>query len=232
MDAAEFDRFAEEYRQMHEQNIAITGEKPEFFHEYKIKLLSQWAREANIQAENILDFGSGVGNSTPFLRRYFPAAELVSAEVSHSSLKLAESRFPGMAKGLRMDGERIPASDDAFAITFAACVFHHIPHEEHVFWLRELYRVTRPGGMLTIFEHNPLNPLTVRAINSCPFDENAHLITATGLVESYREGGWKNPKTRYHVFFPRALAGLRALEPYLSHVPFGGQYSVNAIKTV
>src|ERR1700733_8195223 len=72
MDAAEFDRFADEYRQMHEKNIAITGEKPEFFHEYKIKLLSQWAREANIQAENILDFGSGVGNSTPFLRRYFP----------------------------------------------------------------------------------------------------------------------------------------------------------------
>jgi len=230
LDISEFDRFADEYDQMHEKNIAITGEKPEFFHEYKIRVLRQMAQARKLEPESILDFGSGIGNSTPYIRRHFPAAQLAGADVSQRSLDLAESRFPGMATGLRIEGHRIPARDDAFGITFSACVFHHIPHEEHDHWLRELRRVTRPGGMLAIFEHNPLNPLTVRAVNTCPFDENARLVRANDLLRRYLDCGWKYPRVRYHLFFPHALSGLRVLEPYLSGIPFGGQYSVTAVK--
>jgi ubiquinone/menaquinone biosynthesis C-methylase UbiE len=231
MDAAEFDRFADEYDLMHEKSIAITGEKPEFFHEYKIKVLVRLARQRNLRPESILDFGSGIGNSTPFFRRDFPAAQLASADVSQRSLDVAESRFAGMSTGLRIEDSRIPAKDDAFGIAFSACVFHHIPHEEHIGWLRELRRVTRIGGMLAIFEHNPLNPLTVRTVDRCPFDENARLIKAKEFVARCRESGWKDAKAQYHLFFPHALSGLRTLEPYLSGIPFGGQYSVTAIKS-
>jgi SAM-dependent methyltransferase len=230
LDVTEFDRFADEYDQVHERNIAVTGEKPEFFHEYKIKILGRLAQERQLRPESILDFGSGIGNSTPFLRRYFPAAQLAGADVSQRSLDVAESRFPGMATGLRIEGQSIPAKDDTFSITFSACVFHHIPHGEHVHWLRELRRVTRPGGMLAIFEHNPLNPLTVRAVNTCPFDENARLVRANDLLRRYLDCGWKYPRVRYHLFFPHALSGLRVLEPYLTGIPFGGQYSLTAVK--
>src|ERR1019366_1842931 len=125
--------------------------------------------------------------------------QLSAADVSQRSLEVAEGRFPGMAAGLRIANQRIPIEDDAFAIAFSACVFHHIPHEEHVHWLRELLRVTRVGGMLTIFEHNPLNPLTVRAVNTCPFDENARLIRAKDFVKRFRASGWKEVKAEYHV---------------------------------
>ena len=229
MDTAEFDRFADEYDQVHEKNVAVTGEKPRFFHEYKIKVLGRMVRERGIQPESILDFGSGIGSSTPFFRRYFPAARLASADVSQRSLDVAASRYPDVATGLRIEGQRIPAEDHAFDITFSACVFHHIPQDGHTLWLRELRRVTRPGGMLAIFEQNPLNPLTVRAVNTCPFDENAHLISVKELVACVRESGWQDPKVEYHLFFPHALSGLRRLEPYLSSVPFGGQYSVTAV---
>jgi len=230
MDVAEFDRFADEYDQLLERHIAASGEKPEFFHEYKIKAICGMAKERSLEPESILDFGSGIGNSTLFFQRYFPKARLAGADVSQRSLEVAEARFPGISMGLRIEDQRIPAKDDTFAMTFSACVFHHIPQEEHVYWLRELRRITRPGGMLGIFEHNPLNPLTVRVVNSCPFDENARLIRAKELVEGYHESGWKNVKVQYHVFFPHALARLRGLESYLSGVPFGGQYSVTGIK--
>jgi ubiquinone/menaquinone biosynthesis C-methylase UbiE len=230
MDAAEFDRFADEYDQMLEEHITASGEKPEFFHDYKVKALSRMAKERNLRPESILDFGAGIGNSTPFFRRYFPDARLAGADVSQRSLEVGEARFPGVSTGLRIEDQRIPAKDNSFAMTFSACVFHHIPHEKHVYWLRELLRVTRTGGMLGIFEHNPLNPLTVRVVNSCPFDENAQLIRANQLVKSYRDSGWKEIKVHYHVFFPHALAILRVLEPYLSSVPLGGQYSVTAVK--
>jgi ubiquinone/menaquinone biosynthesis C-methylase UbiE len=229
VDTAEFDRFADEYDQVHEENIAVTGEKPEFFHEYKIKELVRMAQDRSLRPDSILDFGSGIGNSTPYLHRYFPTATLAGAEVSQRSLDVAESRFPDMSTSLLIDGQRIPAKDNTFDITFSACVFHHIPHEEHLHWLRELHRVTRRGGMLAIFEHNPLNPLTVRAVNTCPFDQNARLVRAKGLVARYQESGWKDTKVNYHLFFPHVLSALRGLEPYLSGIPFGGQYSVTAI---
>jgi ubiquinone/menaquinone biosynthesis C-methylase UbiE len=231
MDAAEFDQFADEYDRMHEKSIAVTGEKPEFFHEYKINALVRLAQERNLRPDAILDFGYGIGNSTTFFRRNFPAAKLSSADVSQRSLDVAESRFAGMATSLRIEDMRIPADSDSFSIAFSACVFHHIPHEEHVQWLRELHRITRPGGMLAIFEHNPMNPLTVRSVNQCPFDENAHLIKAKEFVARCSESGWKEPKVHYHLFFPHALSGLRRFEPHLSAIPFGGQYSVTAIKS-
>jgi hypothetical protein len=76
---------------------------------------------------------------------------------------------------------------------FSACVFHHIPHGEHWGWLRELYRVVRPGGLLSVFEHNPLNPLTLHAVNTCPFDLNARLIQAGQLARQCRAAGWSSP---------------------------------------
>src|SRR6266702_359998 len=232
MDLTEFDRFADEYERAHEESVAASGEKSEYFHEYKVKVLGRIAKEHNLRPDRILDFGSGIGNSTPFLHSYFPYAQLVAADVSQRSLKIGESRFPGMATSLRIEDQRIPASDVRFAASFSACVFHHISREEPAHWLRELLRVTRSGGMLAIFEHNPLNPLTLRAVDSCPFDENASLLRAKELVESCRSSGWIDARVRYHLFFPRALAGLRGLEPYLSGVPLGAQYSVFATKPV
>ena len=81
-----------------------------------------------------------------------------------------------------------------------------------------------------MFEHNPLNPLTVRAVNTCPFDENARLIRARVFAARCREAGWGEPRVRYHIFFPRALARLRGLEPRLGRVPLGAQYSVMAVR--
>src|ERR1700722_10481096 len=99
MDSAEFDRFASEYDQLLRQSVAVTGEGPEFFHEYKIRELARLARERKFQPETILDFGSGVGNSTPYFRRYFPSAQLAAADVSPRSLRVAEGRFPGGVGG-------------------------------------------------------------------------------------------------------------------------------------
>ena len=230
MNSVEFDGFADEYYQNHRANIAVTGENPEYFAEYKIAVLSRLVSEMNLLSPRMLDFGSGIGNSIPYVNRLLPGSELTCADVSQRSLEISESRFPGLARSLLIEGERIPAADDAYDVTFSACVFHHIPHEEHVHWLSELLRVTRPGGVIMVFEHNPLNPLTVRAVNTCPFDANARLIRAGNFLESYRKAGWRQAKVRYHVFFPRALSMLRRWEPHLSPVALGAQYSVIATK--
>ena len=228
MDLSEFDRFADEYRDIHRANIAVTGEAPEYFANYKVDLVRATASAHGLGVRRILDFGSGIGNSVPAFGRCFPAAGLTCADVSQRSLDLAASRFPDLEAGMKIAGSRVPAADRAFDLSFSACVFHHIAPEEHVAWLRELHRVTRPGGLLSVFEHNPLNPLTRHAVNTCPFDVNARLIGAGRLAGLCSQAGWQRPRVRYHLFFPRALAALRPLERWLSLIPLGAQYSVTA----
>src|SRR5262245_47665700 len=96
-DEAEFDKFADDFahRAMRAENISASGEPPDFVDEYKIKdaaLQMQGSRKAR---KNILDFGSGVGNSIPYFRKYFPECELTCADVSLRCLELCRSRYPG-----------------------------------------------------------------------------------------------------------------------------------------
>jgi SAM-dependent methyltransferase len=230
MKEAEFDRFADEYERQHRRNIAVTGESPEFFSEYKIRQLATFVPNLLAAPTSILDFGSGIGNSIPFFRKHFPNALLTCADASSRSIELSRKRFPGQERFVLVEGDEIPLDTNSFDVVFSACVFHHIAQEEHRHWLAQMLRVARPGGLLVIFEHNPFNPLTVRAVNTCPFDQNAKLIPASALIRSIKHSGWVRSELCYHLFFPRALALLRPIEKHLSWCPLGAQYSTRAHK--
>ena len=225
MDKAEFDQFADEYHALHAANIAVSGEGPEYFADYKIKdLAAEYRARGGNDTPAILDFGAGVGTSVPFVRKYLPRAKLTCLDVSTRSLEVAEGRFPGQATFLAFDGKQIPAPSASFDIALAACVFHHIEHAEHVALLKEIHRVLTPRGIALVFEHNPYNPLTVRAVNTCPFDENARLITAGAMRRRFVEAGFGATRIRYRIFFPHALSALRPLERWMTGLPLGAQY--------
>lgn len=92
-------------------------------------------------------------------------------------------------------------------------------------------RVLGSAGTLVIFEHNPYNPLTVKAVNTCEFDVNARLIVARQMKSACLAAGFSHVDIRYRIFFPRALSRLRMLEKYMTHIPLGAQYSVYALKS-
>ena len=232
MDRAEFDKFADEYRAMHAGNIAMSGESPEYFAEYKVRDVVRFycASHRYISAPRVLDFGAGVGTSVPFMRRYMPQGRLTCVDVSSKSLEIGRARFGGEAEFTLFNGTRVPFPDGSFDIVFAACVFHHIDHREHVALLRELFRVLVSGGFALVYEHNPYNPLTRHAVNTCPFDENAHLIPAQSMRRRFVAAGFARPHVRYRVFFPSVVRGLRRFEPWITWLPFGAQYYVAASK--
>lgn len=233
MNEAEFDKFADEYLAMHTASITASGEGPAFFAEYKIKDLAQEYRQRVRMVAippRILDFGAGSGSSIPFMTELFPTSELTCIDVSKRSLELAGRRFPGKARYVHFEGDVLPFEPGNFDIVFAACVFHHIDHDEHLHLLREWFRVLRPGGIAVVYEHNPYNPLTRRVVSSCPFDENARLISANAMRQRIECAGFARADVRFRVFFPHALRRLRSLEALMTWLPLGAQYYVVAAK--
>jgi ubiquinone/menaquinone biosynthesis C-methylase UbiE len=229
MDEPEFDKFANEYYAMHAAGISMSGEGPEYFAEYKIRdIAREYEQHFPIvdSPVKILDFGAGIGGSIPYVRKHFASAQLTCLDLSRRSLEIAEKRFPSLAEYVHFDGSSIPFPSEHFDIAYAMCVFHHIDHAEHISLLKELRRVIRPGGSLFIFEHNPYNPLTVRVVNNCPFDENARLIRGADMQRRLMAAGFASAKIRYRIFFPNILRALRSLEMVLTWLPFGGQYYV------
>lgn len=224
---AEFDLLARDYDAQHRANIGITGEDPAYFAEYKVADLAMAVGSRVPGARRILDFGSGIGNSIPFFRRHFPNCELTCADASERSMEIASARYPGAERQLLVTRE-IPLPSRSQDIVFSACVFHHIPHVEHLHWLSELRRVTRAGGILAIYEHNPLNPLTVHAVRTCPLDVNAQLVHAATLRRCGLAAGWQAADISFKVFFPAPLKFMRPLERCLGWLPLGAQYRLCA----
>jgi SAM-dependent methyltransferase len=225
LDAAEFDKFAEEYLAIHSKNIRISGEDPEYFARYKIEeVRRRWSTLHLPEPRKILDFGAGVGNSWPFLAKFFPDAEIVGVDVSKKSLAIAERRFPGTAHPLIYDGLTIPMPDQSIDLIFSSCVFHHIDAAEHVRLFRELRRVLNPTGRMIIFEHNPINPVTNYMVATCPFDEKAVLIHSGEFTRRQIQAGFTAIEVTYTGFFPRALAAFRRFERHMGLLPIGAQY--------
>jgi ubiquinone/menaquinone biosynthesis C-methylase UbiE len=215
---------------MHAANIRLSGESPEYFAEYKVADIAAELARANIAPRRALDFGAGVGYSVPFFARHLPAARVTCLDVSRKSLDVGAALHGKAAEFTHFDGRTIPFADGTFDVALASCVFHHIPHEEHVALLAEIRRVLQPQGTLFVFEHNPLNPLTRYAVNTCEFDEHAHLIHAPTMRRRVRSAGFAAADVRYRIFFPHALRRLRPAERNLTWLPLGAQYYVAARK--
>src|SRR5512139_312468 len=226
MDKAEFDRFADHYEQQHASNIRFSGEVPEYFARYKVQDVVRLCSAQ--KPTRILDFGAGVGASVPHWREAFPQASLTCLDVSQRSLTIARDRHPGAAEYRSFDGIKIPFAARSFDVAFAACVFHHIDTEKQVPLLRELRRVLTDGGHLFVFEHNPLNPLTRHAVNTCPFDANAVLVGSRTMQARLRAAGFGRISLAYRIFFPHTLSFLRPLERVLTRLPLGAQYRLCA----
>jgi hypothetical protein len=112
----------------------------------------------------------------------------------------------------------------------AACVVHHVDPTRWRDFVAELWRVTAPGGAAVVIEHNPLNPLTRRAVKACPFDEGAVLARRGRLCQLFSSLGVDELISTFVTFFPVDNAMTRLAELHLGWLPLGAQYMVTALK--
>jgi ubiquinone/menaquinone biosynthesis C-methylase UbiE len=228
MEKKEFDILSKDYDKIHRQNISISGENPEFFAKYKVAEIHRvlFHKDAIKKGMTILDFGCGIGNSLPFFQEFFPEAKLICIDVSYKSMKMAKKRSTLNTTFMLFDGEKIPIAEGVIDVAFAGCVFHHISKKKYIPLIKQLNFLLKETGYLFVFEHNPFNPLTLKAVKTCALDKNAKLINGLSMKKNLKKAGFPTTKLNYCLFFPKFLSILRKYETYLSKVPFGAQYYI------
>ena len=224
----DFDQAAALYREAHKKNIAFTGEDPEYFHNMKARMVASFLEQEMRPEFRLLDYGCGLGLVTRHLKKLLPGAEIHGADPSAKSIEIAASENEGILFR-HFDGKIAPYGEDSFDAAVLSCVLHHVDTDRDGVY-SEAHRVLRPGKKLFIFDHNPFNPLTRRAVNTCVFDEDAKLIGRRACVKDLERAGFRILEARYIVFFPAFLKRFRPIEGSLGWLPLGGQYFICATK--
>jgi ubiquinone/menaquinone biosynthesis C-methylase UbiE len=222
-----FDEYATEYDATIQNAIGASGESVLFFAELRAGLIARAIGSGNDRL-SMLDFGCGIGNMTRAVAKLFPRAEFVGTDLSDQSLARARqvTGEPERIRFVTTLSNRLPFDDATFDVAFTSGVFHHIELADRLHWARELRRVLKSGGRIFLFEHNPLNPLTLRVVRSIPFDRDVVLLGAGYTVRLLHDAGFATSRPHYYFFFPRFLRALRPLEQLLRRVPAGAQYFV------
>ena len=227
---SEFDSHAESYRGEVNRALAFAGKQVDFYAERKAAMLSELARGSLGDPANlkILDVGCGIGLVDGHLVE--PFGSVFGVDVSAEEISQAQTEHPSVAYAVSKPAE-IPHPAELFDVVFAACVLHHVDGEEQLPLVAEMARVTRPGGFVVIFEHNPWNPLTRLVVSRISFDQGVELMRPK-VVSSLFERVDVHPRTVRNMTFTPWRGALSAeLERALWWLPVGAQYAVIGEKT-
>jgi|GEM_PF-5504757 SAM-dependent methyltransferase len=222
----DFDTYAHTYRATHSANIAVTGADSAYFARLKSRESVDRCGFTRSFAGTILDFGCGDGVLIKGIKTLLPQARCFGVDASAEMIDLAQTHGPSLCEFSRVENSLSMYPDDFFDLVVIANVFHHIDRTLWQLWLKELTRVTKNGGQLHFYEHNPLNPLMHLFVRGCPFDVGVRLIFPGELAKAIQSYPGLRLGLTYMLFFPRWvwLSRLTNLERYLSWFPLGGQY--------
>jgi len=124
----------------------------------------------------------------------------------------------------------LPYDDNSFDAAMTICVMHHVPVKNRDHFLSEMHRVLKPSGLAVVFEHNPLNPLTMRVVNNCPFDADAVLLKSKETSQLLANNGFKATRSRFILSFPPLNWVFRQVDKIFAYLPFGAQYYTSGRK--
>jgi len=222
-----FDKYADNYEDLVSDQTDFFSKDRSYFSRHKSKILKQVWRGRLRQPEKILEFGCGVGLNLPFILEAFPKSRIYGSDISEQSLdKVREEQ-----KNISCVSDR-ELDQQTFDLILISCVFHHIQPQDRERVMERVRNLLKPDGILCVVEHNPYNPVTRHLVNTCPFDEDAVLLSMRETCKMI--SGCANLRLHrkgYCLFFPESLHFLNALEPTLIHIPLGGQYFVSARRT-
>lgn len=180
MGSIDFDDYSKNYDSLLENLLAPYG-GADHFGRSKVLYMRKFFSGGH-EPSNILDFGCGTGRNLPYLKEFFPGANLFAFDISKKCLTAAVRNNPGVTP---LDEKDLYFCQNSFEAVFISGVFHHVEPGKRGRVLEQLACLTHDDGRIIVFEHNPFNPVTCRIVRRCVFDEDAVLITKRDLIKIF-----------------------------------------------
>jgi demethylmenaquinone methyltransferase / 2-methoxy-6-polyprenyl-1,4-benzoquinol methylase len=92
----------------------------------------------------VLDLAAGTGDFSRLVLQRFPNARAVAVDITEEMLRVARSR--GLNEAVCGDAQKLPFADASFDCVFVGYGLRNFPSLDAA--LREIMRVTRPGGYI------------------------------------------------------------------------------------
>jgi SAM-dependent methyltransferase len=211
------------------QGLAISGESKDFFARGRIRRLKDWWLATGRPApRRIIDYGCGIGDVTVLLAEGCPSAELLGLDPSSECIARARRECRNSRIQFSALSDVGTAGSAAADLVHTNGVVHHVAPAQRKALFEALRRSVVPGGVVTVFENNPLNPGTRLVMARIPFDRGASPVSSWAVRRLVNDAGLVPLLTVYLFYFPRFLKWLRPLERLLERVPLGAQYGVFA----
>ena len=225
----EFDDYSRDYERLLKDPIRdrFSPGGTEFFHVRKRDLILEYFRRRRSDTRKLsyLDVGCGYGELVSLLKGNF--ARVAACDVSEGMLQAGNLAAKGIDARVQHEPAQLPYPNGSFDFVTAVCVYHHVPPPARTPLIREMRRVLRPGGVLSIIEHNPYNPATRLIVSRTPVDADAILLPPSESRELVRQAGLNVDDQSYFLYFPEGVyRKLSWLEAALAKFPLGGQYAV------
>jgi SAM-dependent methyltransferase len=212
----DFDEIADEYDESLPAHVV----------EHYLRKRSEFIRQ-HVPPGPALDVGCGTGVLAARLADI--GYEVVGIDPSRRMLaRLPHSRTDVPA--VVGDGTSLPFVDGSFSLTYCVAVMHHVAEREAVRkTLVEMVRVTRSGGHILVWDHNPFNPYWRFLMRRVPQDTGAErLIPTSELIGGLQAGGAQAVTvTRSGLvpdFVPPRLLGMaEKIETLVEAIPFANK---------
>ena len=171
------------------------------------------AEAALPEQPRILDLAAGTGDFSRLASGRFPRATTVAVDLTERMLRLA--RESGVQTVACADAGRLPFPDGAFDGVFIGYGLRNFPHLDAA--LREIQRVTRPGGVFVSLDFFlPANPVIRRLYLAYLYAQGAFW----GLV--------LHGRPRVYTYIPDSLRGFVSMDNFSSRLNAAGYTGIRA----
>jgi ubiquinone/menaquinone biosynthesis C-methylase UbiE len=103
----------------------------------------------------VLDIGCGTGSLVVWLKRLHPDVDVVGLDPDPKALARGRRKAARAAVSIQFAqgfADALPYTDASVDRVVSSFMFHHLPRDEQAGMLREVRRVLRPGGVLTLLD--------------------------------------------------------------------------------
>jgi ubiquinone/menaquinone biosynthesis C-methylase UbiE len=100
--------------------------------------------------QNVLDFGCGVGRQLLHISKWYPKINLSACDVDADVITYIHKTFPRVSAYANSFDPPLRYESDSFDMVYSVSIFSHLSLTDRQKWLKELFRILVPGGLLLI----------------------------------------------------------------------------------